>query len=151
MSSETSGSSERRRTMWLGCATLALITIVGAIAQKKTGANAAVAACVYGGGTLVMAWVTAKTTAYPRWAWFAAAAVLVAAIVVAAMRLPEPAQVKSWTSTAWMLPWLFLVSALSPAPATGRCSPRAAWSGPLLVGTSVAFSSILLAAWWMTR
>ena len=149
MSSETLGRAERRRTMLLGCATLMVMTLVGALVQKTSGANAVTAAWIYGGGTLLMAWITARTTAYPRWAWFAAAGVLVGTLVIAAVRLPAPAQVKAWTSTAWMLPWLFLVTASSPAPATGPCSPQRAWSGPLLVGTSAVFSLILLGVWLM--
>lgn len=72
-------------------------------------------------------------------------------LVVAALAWPTPAQVKEWTSLAWMFPWLHLVTALSPSPATGACSARAAWSGPVLLGTSVVFSSILLVVGWLTR
>ena len=145
------GRSERLRTMWLGCATLALTMLAGAFVQKTAGTSAAAGACVYGGGTLLMAWLTARATAYPRWAWFAAAGLLVLTLVVAAVQMPAPAQVKAWTSTAWMLPWLFLTTAVSPVPATGWCPPRAAWSGPLLVGMSALFSSILLGVWWLAR
>ena len=152
MSSETFGRMHRRRTMWLGCATMALITIAGALVQRTAVANAAVAlACVYGGGVFVMAWLTSRTTEYPRWSWFASAGVVALAFALAAILMPAPAQVKEWTSIAWMLPWLYLMMALSPTPTTGRCSPRAPWSGPLLVGVSVVFSSILLGAWWLAR
>ena len=98
-----------------------------------------------------MAWLTSRDSAYPRWAWFGSAGVLVLALVLAAVLMPAPAQVKEWTSMAWMMPWLFLVMALSPAPAAGICSPRAAWSGTLLMGTSVVFSSILLGVCWLKR
>ena len=152
MNSRASDRSHRRHTMWLGSAALALTTISGAVLQRVAGPNSAMAvACVYGGGALVMAWLTARSTEYPRWAWFGSAGVFALTLVVAALALPAPAQVKEWTSLAWMLPWMHLVMALSSVPATGACSARAAWSGPLLVGTSVVFSSILLAVGWLHR
>src|SRR5580765_6010092 len=126
---------ERQRTMWIGVGLLALITIGGALVQRQAAANAAVAAaCIYGGGVLAMAWLTARSTAYPRWAWFASAGVMVLALGIAAVRMPGHAEMKEWTSLAWMLPWLFLILMLSPARLSGWCSPRSAWSGPLLVG-----------------
>jgi hypothetical protein len=131
--------------MWLGCAWLALMTILGAFVQRKAGAHAAVmVAGVYSVGVLGMAWLTSRVTEYPRWAWFASAGVFVLTLAAAAARFPAPAQVKEWVSMAWMLPWLYLVMASSPAPAKGWCSPRAAWGGPLLLGMSAVFSSILL-------
>jgi len=143
---------DRQRTMWIGVGLLALITIGGAFVQRQAGANAAVAAaCIYGGGVLAMAWLTARSTAYPRWAWFASAGVMVLALGVAAVQMPGHAEMKEWTSMAWMLPWLFLIMVLSPARVSGWCSPRSAWSGPLLVGMSALYSSILLVAAWISR
>ena len=142
--------SDRRRTMWLGVGLLLVITLGGAVVQRQAGANAAVAAaCIYGGGVIAMAWLTARATAYPRWAWFASAGVMVMALVIAATRLPGHADMKEWTSMAWMLPWVFLTMMMSP-PRAGWCSPRAAWSGPLLVGMSAVYSSILLVAAWLS-
>ena len=152
MNSGASNRSQRRRTMWLGCATLALIMLGGVVMQRGSGAGSAMAvAGVYGGGALVMAWLTWRSTAYPRWAWFGSAGVFALALAVAALAWPAPAQVKEWAGMAWMLPWLHLATALSPAPATGACAARSAWSGPLLVGTSVVFSSILLVVGWLHR
>jgi hypothetical protein len=91
-----------------------------------------------------MAWLTSRVTEYPRWAWFASAGVFVLTLAAEAARFSAPAQVKDWMSIAWMLPWLYLVMALSPARATGWCSPRAAGGGPLLLGMSAVFSGILL-------
>jgi hypothetical protein len=138
--------------MWLGCATLALTTIGAIAVQRTAGANAALAvAGIYGAGALVMAWLASRSTAYPRWAWFGSAGVFASALVVAALAWPAPAQVKDWTSTAWLFPWLHLVTATSPAPATGACAARGSWSGPVLVGTSVVYSSILLVVGWLNR
>ena len=152
MTSGDVNRSDRRSTMWLSVALLALITIGGAFVQRNAGANAAVAAaCVYGGGVIAMAWLTARATAYPRWAWFASAGVMVVALGVAAIRMPGHAEMKEWTSMAWMLPWVFMVMGWSPARVSGWCSPRAAWSGPLLVGMSTVYSSILLVAAWLSH
>ena len=151
MTSGDVNRSDRRTTMWLGVALLSLITIGGAFVQRNAGTNAAVAAaCIYGGGVIAMAWLTARTSAYPRWAWFASAGVMVVALGVAALGMPAHT-VKEWTNLAWMLPWVFLVMSSSPARASGACSPRAAWSGPLLVGMSAMYSSILLVAAWLSR
>jgi hypothetical protein len=134
---------DRVRTMWLGTATMAVITILAAIARKSAGADAAVVvAGIYGVGVLAIAWLTSRTTSYPRWSWFAAAGINVVAIVVAAVLFPSPSQVKTWMSTAWMYPWLFLVFSSTPGPATGRCAP----SGRLLLVVSVAYAVILLGA-----
>jgi hypothetical protein len=136
----------------MGVGLLALITLGGAFVQRQAGANAAVAAaCIYGGGVIAMAWLTARATAYPRWAWFASAGVMVLALAVAAVRLPGHQEMKEWTSMAWMLPWVFLVMGLSPARVSGWCSARSAWRGPLLVGMSAVYSSILLVAAWISR
>ena len=152
MSLSVPSRSDRRRTMWLGCATLALTTIAAVTVQRMAGANAAMAvAATYGAGAIVMAWLASRSTAHPRWAWFASAAVFSSALVVAAIAWPAPAQVKDWASMAWMFPWLHLVTALSPAPATGACAARGAWRGPVLVGTSVVYSSILLVVGWLNR
>jgi hypothetical protein len=138
--------------MWLGVGLLALITIGGAFVQRQAGASAAAAtAFVYGGGVLAMAWLTSRATPYPRWAWFASAGVMVLALGVAAVRLPGHAEMKEWTSMAWMLPWLFLIMVLSPARVSSWCSPRSAWSGPLLVGMSALYSSILFVPDWIRR
>ena len=148
------GRSNRRRTMWLGCATLMLTTIAAVAVQRTAGAHAALAvAGVYAAGALVMAWLASRSTDHPRWAWFGSAGVFASALVVAALAWPAPAQVKDWASMAWMFPWLHLVTALSPAPATatGACAARGAWRGPVLVGTSVVYSSILLVVGWLTR
>jgi hypothetical protein len=152
MSPSAFSRSERRRTLWLGCATLALTVISGVVVRRVAGPNAAMAmAGVYGGGSLVMAWVTSRSTEYPRWAWFGSAGIFAFAMVVAAIALPAPAQVKDWTSVAWMFPWLYLVTSLTSAPATGACSARGARGGLLILGTSIVFSSILLVASWLTR
>jgi len=152
MSLSAPSRPDRRRTMWLGCATLALTTIAAVTVQHAAGANAALAvAGTYGAGAIVMAWIASRSTAYPRWAWFGSAGVFASALVVAALAWPAPAQVKDWTSTAWLFPWLHLVTALSPTPATGACAGRGAWGGPLLVGTSVVYSSILLVVGWLNR
>jgi len=151
MSSGEVDRSDRRRTLWLGVGLLLLITLSGAFVQRQAGANAAVAAaCIYGGGVITMAWLTARATAYPRWAWFASAGVMVMALAIAATRLPGHAEMKEWTSMAWMLPWVFLVM-MSPTRVSGWCSPRAAWGGPLLVGMSAVYSSTLLVAAWLSR
>jgi hypothetical protein len=141
--------TERVRTMWLGTAMLLLITLLGAFVRKSAGADAAgVVVLVYGVGVLAMAWLTARVSAYPRWAWYAAASVLAVALVITAVAFPSPSQVKTWTSMAWMMPWLFLVLGLTPGPATGWCSPRSPWSGPLLIGLSVVYAFILIGACW---
>jgi hypothetical protein len=138
--------------MWLGCATLALTTIAAFTVQRAAGANVAMAvAATYGAGAIVMAWLASRSTAHPRWAWFASAGVFALSLVVAAIAWPAPAQVKDWASMAWMFPWLHLVTALSPVPATGACAARGAWRGPVLVGTSVVYSSILLVVGWLNR
>lgn len=150
MNSEDGRRSERRSVMWIGCGVLALVTIAGAVAQRTAGAHAAVAvASVYAGGLLFMAWLTSRVTRYPLWAWFASSGVLVLTLAVVATEMHTPAQVKDWSSMAWMYPWLYLVMGMSPAPATRHCSPRAIWGGPLLVATSVVFSSILFLAVWL--
>ena len=152
MSLSAQGRAHRRRTLWLGCATLLLTTLSGVVVQRLAGPNAAMAvASNYGAGAIVMGWLTSRSTDYPRWAWFGSAGVFALALVVAALAWPAPAQVKDWTSMAWMFPWLHLVTALSPAPSTGVCSARGAWGGPLMFGTSVVFSSILLVTAWLTR
>jgi hypothetical protein len=152
MTSEQVDRPDRRRTMWLSVGLLALITISGAFVQRQGGTNAAAAAaCIYGGGVLAMALLTARATAYPRWAWFASAGVMVMALGIAATRMPGHAVMKEWTSMAWMLPWVFIIMSLSPSRVSGWCSPRAAWSGPLLVGMSAMYSSILLIAAWLSR
>jgi len=138
--------------MWLGVGLLALITIAGAFVQRQAGANAAAAAAlIYGSGVVAMAWLTSRVTPYPRWAWFASAGVMVLALLVAAARLPGHAAMKEWTSVAWMLPWVYLTMMMAPARASGWCSPRSAWAGPLLVGMSAVYSSILLVAAWISR
>jgi hypothetical protein len=138
--------------MWLGCAALALTTFAAVAVQRAAGPNAAMAvAGTYGAGAFVMAWLASRSTDHPRWAWFGSAGVFASALVVAALAWPAPAQVKDWASMAWMFPWLHLVTALSPAPATGACAARGAWRGPVLVGTSVVYSSILLVVGWLTR
>lgn len=143
--------AERTRTMWLGTATLLLITLLGTFGRRAAGADAAaVVALVYGAGVFAIAWLTMRATAYPRWSWFAAAGVMATALAVAAVAFPSPSQVKTWTSTAWMMPWLFLVLGLTPGPATGWCSPRAPWGGLLLIGLSLVYSGILFAACWFT-
>lgn len=152
MNHEAGARSERRRVLWLGCAALATITLAGAFAPRAAGANAAaVAAGVYACGSIGMAWLTSRATAFPRWAWFASSGVFALTLLVAAAWWPARAQVKDRTSTAWMLPWLYLVMALSPTPATGWCSARAPWSGPLFLGTSAMLSLILLGSWWLTH
>ena len=150
MNPEALNRSERKRVTWIGCAMLALITIAAVFVRKSAADGAMAVACIYGGGTLAMALLTARATTYPRWAWFASAGVIVLTLVVAAVILPSRAQVKEWSSTAWMMPWWFLVSASSPAVATGACA-RAARNGPLLVGVSVVFSAIRLGACWLSR
>jgi hypothetical protein len=138
--------------MLLACAALAATTISAAVLQRVAGANAALAvAATYGAGALVMAWITSRATEYPRWAWFGSASVFALALVVAALALPAPAQVKEWSTMAWLFPWLHLTTALSWSPAKGTCSARGPWGGPLIIGTSVVFSSILLVAAWLTR
>ena len=152
MSPGAATRSQRRRTMWLGCATLMLTTIAAVAVQRTAGAHAALAvAGVYAAGALVMAWLASRSTDHPRWAWFGSAGVFASALVVAALAWSAPAQVKDWASMAWMFPWLHLVTALSPAPATGACAARGAWRGPVLVGTSVVYSSILLVVGWLNR
>ena len=152
MSLSASRRPGRRRTIWLGCATLALTTIAAVAVQRTAGANAALAvAGVYVTGAFVMAWLASRATDHPRWAWFGSAGVFASALVVAALAWPAPAQVKDWASMAWMFPWLHLVTALSPAPATGVCAARGAWRGPVLVGTSLVYSSFLLVVGWLTR
>ena len=152
MTSEDVNRSDRRSTMWLGMGLLTLITVGGAFVQRNAGANAAVAAAsIYGGGVIAMAWLTSRATAYPRWAWFASAGLMVVALGVAAVGMPGHAEMKEWTSMAWMLPWVFLIMSLSPSRTSGACSPRAAWSGPLLVGMSAVYSSILLVAAWLSH
>lgn len=142
----------RRRTIWLGCAALAATTLSAALLRHAAGANAAMAvAATYGIGTFAMAWITSRTTQYPRWAWFGSAAVFASTLVIAALAWPAPEQVKDWSTMAWMFPWLHLTTALSARPATGACSARGPWGGPLIIGTSVIFSSILLVAAWLTR
>jgi hypothetical protein len=147
MNPEVVDRPDRKRLMLLGCAMLALITIAAVFVRKTGGGGAMAVACIYGGGTLAMALLTARATTYPRWAWFASAGVIVLTLVVAALLMPSRLQVKEWSSTAWMMPWWFLVSASSPARASGVCATR----GPLLVGVSVVFSGILLGACWLTR
>ena len=152
MNNDGSSRSQRRRTMWLGSAAMAAITMAGAFVPRMVGAQAALAtAGVYGGGAFAMALLTARDSAYPRWAWFGSAGVLALALVLAAVFMPAPLQVKEWASMAWMMPWLYLVMALSPAPAAGVCAPRSARSGTLLMGTSIVFSSILLGICWLER
>jgi len=151
MSSGDVDRSDRRRATWMGVGLLALITLGGAFVQRQAGANAAVAAaCIYGGGVIAMAWLTARATAYPRWAWFASAGVMILALAFAAVRLPGHQEMKQWTSMAWMLPWVFLMM-MSSTRVSGWCAPRAAWGGPLLVGMSAVYSSILLVAAWISR
>jgi hypothetical protein len=142
----------RRRTVLLACAALAATTIIATLIQRAAGANAAMAvALAYGAGAIVMAWITSRATEYPRWAWFGSAGVFALALVVAALALPAPTQVKEWSTMAWMFPWLHLTTALSASPAKGACAARGTWGGPLILGTSVVFSSILLVAAWLTR
>jgi len=142
----------RRRTILLACAALAATTLSAAFLQGAAGPNAALAvAATYGAGAFVMAWITSRATEYPRWAWFGSAGVFALALVVAALAWPAPSQVKDWSTMAWMFPWLHLTTALSSPPAKGACSPGGAWSGPLILGTSIVFSSILLVAAWLTR
>lgn len=151
MNSGTLGS-ERRRAMWLGTATMAVVTILAAVARKKAGADAAaVAGGIYVFGVLAIAWLTARITPYPRWSWFASAGVVSTALVVAAVAFTSPAQVKTWTATAWMMPWLFLIFTLSPQPKAGWCAPSSVWSGPVMIGVSVIYSAILLVSCWLTR
>jgi hypothetical protein len=149
MNSADTIRAERTRTMWLGTAMLAAVTILGAVARKAAGADAAVVvALIYVVGMFAIAWLTARGAAYPRWAWFASAGVLTLALIGSAVAFPSPPQVKTWTSMAWMMPWLFLVLGLTPLPASGWCSPR--WAGPLLIGVSVVYSAILIGACWLT-
>jgi len=152
MTSEPMERPDPRRTMWLGVALLALITIAGAFVQRQAGANAAATvALIDGGGVVAMAWLTSRVTAYPRWAWFASAGVMVLALGIAAVRLPGHAAMKEWASMAWMLPWVYLIMMMTPARVSGWCAPRSAWAGPLLVGMSAVYSSILLVAAWLSR
>ena len=142
---------ERVRTLWLGTATMAAITILAAVVRKSAGADAALAvACIYSFGTLSMAWLTARSTPYPRWSWYSAAGILVLAIIAAGVLFPSPSQVKTVTSTAWMMPWLFLVFGFTPAAAVGACSPGSAASGRMLIGVSLVYALILLGALWLT-
>jgi len=147
MNPEVVDRPDRKRLMLLGCVMLALITIAAVFVRKTSADGAMAVACIYGGGTLAMAVLTARVTPYPRWAWFASAGVIVLTLVVAAVLMPSRVQVREWSSTGWMMPWWFLVSASSPARATGVCATR----GSLLVGVSAVFSGILLGACWFTR
>jgi hypothetical protein len=144
--------AERMRTMWLGTGALLLVTILGAVVRASAGSHAAaMVALVYGVGVFAMAWLAARATAYPRWAWFASAGVFALALATTALLFHSPAQVKTWTSMAWMMPWLFLVLGLTPGPKAGWCSPRSPWAGLLLIGVSVVYSAILIGACWLTR
>ncbi len=149
MNSALPARPERVRTLWLGTATMAVITILGAIIRKSSGADAAVAvAVVYGVGVIAMAWLTARATPYPRWSWYGASGVIVLAIIAAAVLFPSPSQVKTWTSTAWMMPWIFLVFGFTPAGANA-CAPGTVRGGRLLIVVSVVYSLILLGACWL--
>lgn len=151
MNSVQNTRPERIRTLWLGTATMAVITILAAVMRKSAGADAAVVvAGIYGFGVIAMAWLTARATPYPRWSWYTAAGINVLALVVAAVAFPSPSQVKTWMSTAWMYPWLFLVFGFTPASAVGACSPGSARSGRVLIVVSVVYSLILLGACWLT-
>lgn len=142
---------ERVRTLWLGTAAMAFIVIAAAIVQKSAGADAAVAvAGIYSLGIAAIAWLTARATPYPRWSWFGAAGILVSAIVLAAALFPSPSQVKTWTSTAWMMPWLFLVFGTTPGSSVAACDPATPRGGRLLIVVSVIYSLILLGALLLT-
>jgi hypothetical protein len=139
------------RTMWLGTATMAVITILAAVVRKSAGADAAVVvAGIYALGVIAIAWLTSRTTPYPRWSWFSAAGINVLALIVAAVAFPSPSQVKTWMSTAWMYPWLFLVFGYTVGPAAGACAPGSTRSGRLLIVVSIAYAIILLGACWLT-
>jgi hypothetical protein len=115
--------------------------------------SVAAAATVVGAGTVLMAWLVAPITSYPRSAWMIAAGLVGAGILVGALVTPDPAQ---WTRAMkpmiWLYPWYFLLSATVRPPRKGWCAPTSPWSGRVLVGAGAALGGMAaLLPWLMSR
>jgi hypothetical protein len=145
MNENTLDRASRKRTMWAGVALLFVVTIGGVILRRAAGPDAMLAlAYVYGAGTIAMAWLMARTTRYPRWAWFTIAAVMALALVASVAR-QEPRWAKEWQSLAWMFPWWFLLFSSGDTGAKrGWCAPAGRWAGAILVGSGLLFTFLAL-------
>jgi 4-hydroxybenzoate polyprenyltransferase len=150
MTHPTIERSPRTPAIGLGTLWFVVITLGGAIARRGLAPDGAlVLASLYALGTLGMAWITMRGSAYPFGSWTATAGVMSLALLATAALFPHPAQVEELAAIGWMFPALFLFVGLSPAPK--RCAPGAAWSGGLLFGIGCFYAAILVVTTAMVR
>jgi hypothetical protein len=146
------GSRDSTRTVPWGPGTALVVGLVFAMAllgrsRPMTLSLAMAMAGLGTAGTFLMAWLVSRRSAYPRWAWYATAGVMSAALILSVFVAPDP---EAWKGdvrpTAWMLPWFLLIMGLTPPRRSGICAPSDRRSGWIMVGTGVVLSVILVSA-----
>ena len=139
----------RKLHLWLGTGVLLGIILGGVLVSRAGSANrdtVMAMAMISALGTFVIGWLCARVSAYPRWAWFASAAVMGFATLVSAAVTDPRVWLKDVHSTVWMLPWFLLITGLMPSSRAGLCAPGHPRAGWVMIVASTVLSAFLLAA-----
>lgn len=141
----------RRFALWSGTALLLVLVAVMALLSKNRPMTTTLAFTIAGvgaAGTLAMAALVARASAYPAWAVRATGAVMAAALLLS---VPVAGDPRVWTEDyrlgAWMLPWFVLFIGTSGGrQKEGACAPGHPAAGWIMVGVAAVMSVVLLGA-----
>lgn len=147
MGDEGRFTSRTMNRVWLAGGIL-LATVLGTAWNAKHGpvteSRVMAAAGIAALGTLLCAAVGARAIAYPRWAYWTGAAIVVLAVLASPFTAASPAQwVEHTRDSLWLFPWFFTILWVLPAPAKGACAPARPYSGWLLIGACVVLGTML--------
>ena len=133
------------RDYWLAVAVFA-VGVLGSSAawprRTATWTSALASAATLAAATLLIAFILARHSRYPRWGYFGAAAILAAAAPIGLLALGDPV---AWSSevrpSLWLNPWLLLtVPMLTSRSAAGACAPTTRLAGWMLIGIAVVLA-----------
>ena len=142
-------SPPRSARLWISLGIFAIGTFMSAILTRQPIREAAVTlACLIGAVSVFgVAMLMAPVTPYPRWAHWAAGAVLAGWILVSPLVAGDP---HTWRAdirpVLWFMPWYVLTFATMPARLNGACATESRRAGWMMVAVSVVMGGVLMFA-----